>query len=508
MFIKYYPSGNYEYARLLEAKRDENGERYDRLECHLGRVIDKASGVFRSRERGTYKYSLLDGFRDIEDPAAYLENTYGAKLELILDFGPEYVFSEALKKDGIWDVFASIMPSQSDTVMALVLHNMLWSEANQYAEDFWRTSYARISLPNAKLKSQRVSELLAKLGDEAAYRSFFRSYLAHVVSKSKTSRHSILIDSTGLPNASHMELTAANIHNGVRSNEVRLVLAVDRKTGYPLYFRYVKGNVLDVNSLANTMTELAQFGVEVDHCILDAGYYCGDNIEDLHYWDIPYLFRLKAGNLTYSSLVKSHVDGLDAYENRTIYGNRVVFIKRVAINFHGKEAFAYVAIDHDVQAAERRSIYKKPPSEFKSTADRDEQLRNSGVFILISKLQVDENEVLPLYYSRQAIEQAFDFGKNYANLLPLRTHSEETFRGHLLISFMATVSIMSIDKMFMAAHPSAKNKKPFNFIQARSCLRQMKCRVYDDYVYVTEPDRKSNDILKALRIKCDLSIKR
>jgi transposase len=349
---------------------------------------------------------------------------------------------------------------------------------------------------------------MAKLGDEAVYRGFFKTYLAHVARKAKTSKHSILIDSTGLPNESHMEMTAANVHNGVRSNEIRLILAVDRKTGYPLFFRYVKGNVLDVSSLANTMTELAQCGVEVDHCILDAGYYCGDNIDDLHYWEIPYLFRLRAGNLTYKGLVKSHVDGLDTYDNRTIYGNRVVFIKQVPIEFHGGKAFAYVAIDHDVQAAERRSIYNKPPSEFGSVADRDEQLRNSGVFILISKRPVDENEILPLYYSRQAIEQTFDFGKNYANLLPLRTHSEETFRGHLLISFMATVSIMAIDKMFTMAHPRAKNKKPINFIQARSNLRQMKCRVYDDYVYVTEPDRKSNDILKALRINCDLSIKR
>ena len=161
MFIKYYYSGGHEYARLLEAKRDENGVRYDKLCCQLGRVVDKEAGVFKSRERGTFKYSLLGGFSDVDDAREYLECTYGAKLELVLDFGPEYVFMEALKKDGIWDVFCSVLPSYSDTLMALVLHNMLWSEANQYAEDFWRTSYARIALPGAKLKSQRISEFMA-----------------------------------------------------------------------------------------------------------------------------------------------------------------------------------------------------------------------------------------------------------------------------------------------------------------------------------------------------------
>ena len=126
----------------------------------------------------------------------------------------------------------------------------------------------------------------------------------------------------------------------------------------------------------------------------------------------------------------------------------------------------------------------------------------------MSKSKVSVNEILPLYYSRQAIEQAFDFGKNYANLLPLRTHSEATFRGHLLISFMATVSIMTIDKLFISANPKAKNRKPLNFTQARSCLRQMKCQVHEDHVSVIEPDRKSNDVLKALKVEYHRIIKR
>jgi hypothetical protein len=216
-------------------------------------VINEEEGIFKNEERGVFKYKLNVGFSDIEDPQVYMEQTYGSKIELILDFGPEYVFVEALRKEGIWDVFLSTMPEKSDTLMALVLHNMLWTEACQFAEDFWRTSYARIAFPNAKLKSQSISELFTELGDEAVFRSFFDIYLGYVISKSQTSKRSIIVDSTGLQNDCHMDLTAVNIHNGVRSNEVRLILAMDRTTGYPLYFRYVKGNILDVNSLANTV---------------------------------------------------------------------------------------------------------------------------------------------------------------------------------------------------------------------------------------------------------------
>jgi hypothetical protein len=500
MFIKYYNSGRNRYAKVLEAKRNKNGERYDIPRFYLGRVINEEKGIFKNKERGVFKYSLSEGFGDIEDTEFYMEQSYGSKIELILDFGPEYVFAGTLEKEGIWEVFSSVMPKKSDTLLTLVLHSMLWTEARQFAEDFWMTSYARIVFPKARLKSQRISEFLTELGDEAVFRRFFDVYLKYVISKSQTSKHSIIVDSTGLQNDGHMDLTAINVHNGIVSNEVRLILAMDRTTGYPLYFRYVKGNILDVNSLANTIADLKHYGIDVNHCILDAGYYCGENIEDMDYSRIPYLLRLRAGNKIYDSLIDEHITGLDTYQYRVIYGNRIVFIKCVPMDFHGGQAFAYVSIDHAVQADERRKIFMKKTSEFKSDADRDEQLKKCGAFILISKQKVEVDEILPLYYSRQAIEQAFDFGKNYANLLPLRTHSEETFRGHLLISFMATVSIMVIDRLFITANPRAKNKKSLNFIQARSCLRQMKCQVYKDRVSVIEPDRKSNEVLKALKI--------
>ena len=126
---------------------------------------------------------------------------------------------------------------------------------------------------------------------------------------------------------------------------------------------------------------IKQYGIEVDHCIIDAGYYCGENTEDLDRLRIPYLLRLRAGNKIYDDLIDRYIDGLDVYENRVIYGNRVVFIKCVPIDFHGSQAFAYVSIDHATQADERRKIYMKNPSEFKSDADRDEQLsRNSLKF--------------------------------------------------------------------------------------------------------------------------------
>jgi transposase len=205
--------------------------------------------------------------------------------------------------------------------------------------------------------------------------------------------------------------------------------------------------------------------------------------------------------------VEEHVPELDTLENAVVYGKRAVFIKCVPLNnFHGKGAFAYVSIDQEVQAQERKQIIMKA-SDFKSDEERAKKYRNSGVFIIVSKIKVDVKEILPLYYSRQAIEQVFDFSKNYANILPLRTHAETTFRGHLLVSFMATVAIMTIDRLFLNANPKSKKTK-FNFIQTRSCLRQMKCNVYKDKIIVVEPDAACNAVIKALKVDFKKTISR
>lgn len=67
-----------------------------------------------------------------------------------------------------------------------------------------------------------------------------------------------------------------------------------------------------------------------------------------------------------------------------------------------------------------------------------------GVFVLVSSRRIRADKLLSLYYVRQDIEQVFDVSKNYASLLPLNVEKEETFRGHLLVTFIATVLLQMV----------------------------------------------------------------
>jgi hypothetical protein len=82
--------------------------------------------------------------------------------------------------------------------------------------------------------------------------------------------------------------------------------------------------------------------------------------------------------------------------------------------------------------------------------------------------------------------------KNDANMMPLGTHNIDTFSGHVMISFMATICIIMINK--------ALNKHNISFDSALRILRTYCCKVYDNYLSTEVATKKINDILKAFKI--------
>jgi hypothetical protein len=448
-FIHTIAKNGAEYAYIYTPRRI-NGKK-DNDPVYLGRVIDRGQNIFRSKERGLFTYSIENGYGEIVKDANGNTSKLQAKEEkLILDFGDAYCLYEVLRRNGLYDIIYRMMPGQEDTMMSVLGFKLLSGASNRYAEDWWKGSYTRILFPNAKLRSQRLSEFYCQMGDEVVYREFFNQYLTLFCQNKCTG---VLIDSTGLPNDIRFPLTAVNTHNGVTSNEARLLLVVDQRSGMPLFFRFNAGNIVDVTTLRSTIAELYAFGVEVGYAIVDAGYYSENNIRSLYGDDnensrtIPFLTRLGSNLKLYKQLISEHADDLFKAEYMMMQRNRLLSVKRVEIDLFNHPAYAYVALDH---ARREEEVYKYAKSALGDKdvlrESMDATMKTKGLFVLISSEKIETKDVMPLYYTRQTIEQVFDIGKNYADLLPLRVHNEETFRGHLMLSFIATVVYLSMNQ--------------------------------------------------------------
>ena len=146
-----------------------------------------------------------------------------------------------------------------------------------------------------------------------------------------------------------------------------------------------------------------------------------------------------------------------------------------------------------MQTLEASKLYDRAEDKKMSTADVHKARSTQGLFVLVSSRPISVDKVLPMYYMRSQIEQVFDICKNNTNMLPLRVQSEETFRGHLLIAFIASVIVRMLQEDL--------SKTSYTPESAFLALRNHKCKVFDDQVLTMEAAKKANDIYKIFKLK-------
>ena len=494
MYIAYDVKNGIEYAKLCISTRD--GDDVLKDYTNLGRVLDKELGIYRNRERGVFTYDLATNTYG-KSPTEFVPPATNRKELLILDFGDVFFLDQFIRAKGLCAAVDAIGYGNPDTLYAMLCYYAVCSTANCHAQSWWEGSYARILFPKANLSSQRISDFLTAIGDEYSQREFFQEYFK-MLDRSGSDTENVLIDSTGLPNSIHFPLTAISNHNGELSNEVRLIYVVQQKTGLPLYFRYCPGNAIDATTLIRCLEELKAQGINVKFAILDAGYYTEDNIRELFENKISFVTRLKANLVIYKDLVNEHLGSLESKENLVEYNGRYVYLKCVPTKMNGYSAYAYVGLDIERKSSESRKTFQRAKDKKMDTDQVFDTIANQGVFVIVASRRIATTKLLPLYYTRQQIEQIFDIGKNYADMLPLRVQTEETFRGHLLLTFIVTVVLKQLQDALL--------KTTFNPISVFLNLRNQKCKVFADKIVTHEAFKKANDIYKLFKIKCPAAI--
>jgi hypothetical protein len=157
--ICYYPSGNPKYAKLITPTWIDGKK--ENFEEHLGTIVDKEKGIFRSRKRGLFKFTLEDGYTSLDEPIP--DVTECVKEKLMLDFGDVFVVHSVLVEMGLWNLIHDLVPEEGDTLCALTLYRFLRGHSLSNAIHWYNSSYARVLCPNATMESQRISEFYERI---------------------------------------------------------------------------------------------------------------------------------------------------------------------------------------------------------------------------------------------------------------------------------------------------------------------------------------------------------
>ena len=513
MAIEYRMKNGIEYALISKSIRV--GAKIGKgPRTNLGRVIDKEKGIYKNRERGIFMYNpLTDEYTrvpaDFLEPPIQRKKKYRDREILDVEYGNVFFFDTFVGKCQMWPVIDAMHYRNNDTLHALIAFYCLTPYSNRHAVFWWNYSYARFLYPNAQLASQRISETLEDLGKEETKRLFFNAYYKMLAecapskeaSTSGTSEDNcisdgILIDSTGLPNVCNMPTTAVSNHNGVISEEVRLIYVVQQHTGLPLFFRYIAGNIIDATTIKTTIAELKASGINTKFAILDAGYYNCKNADVLIDAGISFISRMHSGFSVYTDAMLNHRDTLEQEENLVVYNGRFVYVKCIECMIGEKAnrpAYAYLCLDCTMKREEEHKLSQKVSDTELSLAEIHGKRRSHGIFMLVSTRRISKDNLLPLYYTRNHIEDIFKLCKNNCKILPINVQTEATLRGHLLVTFIAAV----IMKMLSDRLKDTKITIEMLFM----ALQQHRAKIYESKIIVCETTKIMNFIYKRFKIR-------
>jgi transposase len=507
--IHYYFKGNIEYANF-EKDEAERIKSKDTKDDYLGRVVNKEEGLFFSNKRGYFHFSLEKGFTFRHDlvPDNRPESDR-------LRYGDIWVYQEILRTTGFGRVIEKILPDCNDSLNALIAFRLSdFGAAYSYASDWYDESYAKVIFPKAAVSSASVSKFMEKLGDEHNYRQFTEYYLEFINKNrclSEMKEYPILIDSTGLPNSSNIDMTATSNHSGEINNEIRLIYVVDSESGLPIFFKPIAGNITDNKTLKTTLRLLKANNINVKLSIMDAGYSNKKNLEFLNSLEIPFLTRLADNLKEVKQLTKENGHDLLFDLSKLVeQNNRMIYCKQVPVKIDDNEYWAYICLDTEKFLNSFKSFYGSVNINEIQNINNDDlnklnedyrhKFNGFGIFVLISNTNIPYKDVIAKYYTRQRIEQIFDVGKNYAGLLPVRSHYVETFRGHLMMTFIITVINLLINK-------SLKDVKlnPFSVFHS---MRGLYINVFSDTCIIDEPRKHMSDVIDSLDLKTKFEIEK
>lgn len=463
-FTRYKKFGNLEYAYQVKSIWDKRTKKCKQKTTYLGVVKDKEKKIFEKKD-------------------------YNKVEKCILDFGDVFVINEYLRSTGLIPFLKKIFEERSGSLLALLFYKLCYGSAMVYANKWLDGSYAKIQYKNANLSSQRISELLKEFGEESLQKKFFKEHIL----KHDNSKSGIIIDVTSLPNQIHIPLSAWGLKGEEIDKQIRFLLVVDRNTHDPLFFRILPGNIVDVSALENTLEELKKYDVKDNFVCIDAGFFSEDNIKDLYERKIDFLTRLPSQRIIYKELIQEEIPKIESAKNIVRYGKRGLFIKQKEIELFGKKAYAHIIIDPQRKGRETSKLILETIDEkdMHSEDEIDYLLMNKGAMILVSSAEIKREEVVEVYYLRQTAENLFGFSKDDLSILPLRVHSEETLRGFLFIQFLTLIAFVQLRN---------KLKTDFTVEEALLVLRNLKCKVYENEVIVSELTRQQKDVLEKLNI--------
>jgi len=405
-------------------------------------------------------------------------------------YGATYLFDQIGNAIGITADLKDCFPEDYKKIQSIAYYLIL--EENNALSRFSHWQKLHIHPYGEDIPSQRSSELFQSIDEESRMQFFAKQ------GKRRIEKEYWAFDITSISSYSE---TLSQVKNGRnkehdRLPQINLALLFGEKSGLPFYYRKLAGNITDVKTVKQLMSEFDVMGYKKVRVVLDRGFYSKKNIDLLYKNHQKFLVGVKLGlnyvkgvleeersNLQLWSNLKPQFGTYGAcrtidweYEQERPYKGDMIKDKRRAylLLFYNPEKAAkdqsdmndyltglYNDLMDNTQKEYRTKDYEKyftvtetPKRGRKITPKEDAMLeaaRNYGYFALLSNEVNDPFEALSVYRSKDIVEKGFGNLKDRLNFRRMQVSSELSLNGKLFVEFIALIYLSYVKKKMQDA---------------------------------------------------------
>ena len=400
-------------------------------------------------------------------------------------YGAGYLLDHIGNVTGVEADIARSFPSIKDQIISLAYFLVQEGESAVYRFPRWMLSHWH-RLTHA-LGSQDISRLFGSIGEEAKL-DFFRRQ-----AKRRLEREYLAYDTTSISSYSELIKQVKYGYNkdGERLPQINLAMVFGEKSGLPVYYRLLPGNISDVSTLENMIADAAFLEFAKVKLVWDMGFFSAKNVNALYHAHYKFIGALRPDTTLARGSVEAVRDRLVHYANyledddvycistmttwdyvwntrngREERGKRRLYVhvyyneqraaaERAQFNHDLRELKTAVqngkATDAQMERAQRLLTFKSTPVRGTKVDYNDEAIkrhtRDFGYFVLLSNEMKEGDKVLECYRNKDLVEKTFNNLKNRLDFKRTLVSSVENLEGKLFVEFVALIYIAYMHKV-------------------------------------------------------------
>lgn len=470
------------YAYQNEAYWDSEKQQSRARRKLIGKVDPESGEIVSTRP---YSKRTNKPILEVEISNSTSQNTFQRRF-----YGASYLFDQIGKATGVTADLKACFPDTYKKILSISYY-LIMEENNSLSRfSHWQKLHAhpyRTDIP-----SQRSSELFQDIHEDSRMRFFEKQ------GKRRIEKEYWAFDITSISSYSEVlnQVKKGRNKEHDRLAQINLALLFGEESGLPFYYRKLAGNITDVKTIKQLMSEFNIMGYKKVRVVLDRGFYSKNNINELFQNHQKFIVGTKL-NLGYvRSVLEEERANLQQWSNfksqfatygtcRTIEWNYeqkrplkgiTTEVKRRAYLhiFYNHEKAAKDQSDHHNYLTElyddlvngTRKDYrlkdydryfkvKETPKRGRKVIPKEEIMReaskNYGYFALLSNEVKDPFEALSIYRSKDIVEKGFGNLKERLNFRRMQVSSELSLNGKIFVEFIALIYLSYVKKKMQDA---------------------------------------------------------